>query len=525
MIMRVNSIPCNKYLVIVVRLFRCTIVLLIFSGLLLSCIKVGPDYEPPETKMPDTWHEQVTYGLNEGAANLWTWWTMFNDPILDELIIKSSEGNYDLKSAVTSVNQARAQIYFTAGEYLPAVQAQGSVERSRGSEGVTLAVPPPQTRTDTFIDIGGSASWEIDLWGRIARSVESAEASYEASVENYRDTLVVLFAEVASNYVQVRTSQSRIKIALQNIELQKKTLKLTEDRFNAGISPLLDVRQAELNLATTESTIPQLQASLDQAMNRIGVLLGEDPGTLQAELSKPKPIPLPPDDIAIGLPAELLRQRPDIRLAEREVAAQTAQIGVASSELYPQFSLFGTLALEAVDSVSFFKASNITFGFGPQFVWRIFEGGRLRYNIKIQELVTENLIYQYQNTVLVALEEVENSMVAYVQEVNRYKSLGEAVSAAEGAVGLVKTLYIEGLTNFLNVLDTQRALFEQQDQFIESKGNIVQNLINLYKSLGGGWSPESDKELYSQDNFKNIQSSYVGDNDEKSKTKSKSTEK
>jgi outer membrane protein TolC len=234
------------------------------------------------------------------------------------------------------------------------------------------------------------------------------------------------------------------------------------------------------------------------------VLLGEDPGTLQAELSKPKPIPLPPDDIAIGLPAELLRQRPDIRLAEREVAAQTAQIGVASSELYPQFSLFGTLALEAVDSVSFFKASNITFGFGPQFVWRIFEGGRLRYNIKIQELVAENLIYQYQNTVLVALEEVENSMVAYVQEVNRYKSLGEAVSAAEGAVGLVKTLYIEGLTNFLNVLDTQRALFQQQDQFIESKGNIVQNLINLYKSLGGGWSPESDKELYSQNYTRRI---------------------
>jgi NodT family efflux transporter outer membrane factor (OMF) lipoprotein len=337
--------------------------------------------------------------------------------------------------------------------------------------------------------------------------------------------LVVLFAEVASNYVQVRTSQSRIKIALQNIELQKKTLKLTEDRFNAGISPLLDVRQAELNLATTESTIPQIQASLDQAMNRIGVLLGEDPGTLQAELSKPKPIPLPPDDIAIGLPAELLRQRPDIRLAEREVAAQTAQIGVATSELYPQFSLFGTLALEAVDSVSFFKASNITFGFGPQLVWRIFEGGRLRYNIKIQELVAENLIYQYQNTVLVALEEVENSMVAYVQEVNRYKSLGEAVSAAEGAVGLVKTLYIEGLTNFLNVLDTQRALFQQQDQFIESQGDIVQNLISLYKSLGGGWSPESDKELYSQDNFKDIQSSYVGDYDEESKAKSKSTEK
>jgi NodT family efflux transporter outer membrane factor (OMF) lipoprotein len=508
-----------------IRVFKYTLFLLLLTGLLHSCIKVGPDYEAPETEMPDSWHQTATYGINDRTANLWTWWTLFNDPVLDDLIMKAREGNYDLKIAVTSVNQARTQVYFTAGEYLPSVQAQGSVERSRASEGVTLAVPPPQTRTDTFIDIGGSASWEIDLWGRIARSVESSEASYEASIENYRDTLVVLFAEIASNYVQVRTLQSRIKIALQNIERQQKTLKLTRDRFDAGISPLLDVRQAELNLATTEATVPQLQASLDQTMNRIEVLLGEDPGTLQAELSKPSSIPLPPDDIAIGLPAELLRQRPDIRLAEREVAAQTAQIGVATSELYPQFSIFGTLSLQAVDSVSFFKASNLTFGFGPQFVWRIFEGGRLRYNIKIQELVAESLIYQYQNTVLLALEEVENSMVAYVQEINRNKSLGEAVSASESAVELVRTLYIEGLTDFLNVLDTQRALFQQQDQFIESRGDIVQNLISLYKSLGGGWSPESDKELYSQDTFKEIQSAYVGDNDEKSKAKSKSTVK
>ena len=475
--------------------------------------------------MPDVWYEEITYGLNDGTANLQTWWTVFKDPVLNDFIIKARDGNYDIKSAVARVNQARAQLYFAAGEYLPAIEGQGSIERSRSSEGLQLSVPSPQTRTDTFIDLGVGASWEIDLWGRIARSVESAEASYEASVENYRDALVVLFAEVASNYVQVRTLQSRIEIALQNIELQNNTLKLTEDRFDAGISSLLDVRQAELNLATTESTVPQLQASLDQAINRIGVLLGKDPGTLQAELSKPSSIPVPPDDIAIGLPAELLRQRPDIRQAEREVAAQTAQIGVASSELYPQFSLFGTLALQAVDSVSFFKASNITFGFGPQVVWRIFEGGRLRYDIKIQELVAENLIYQYQNTVLLALEEVENSMVAYVQEINRYKSLGKSVSAADGAVGLVRTLYIEGLTDFLNVLDTQRALFQQQDQLAESKGDIVQNLINLYKSLGGGWSPESDKELYSQDNFKDTQSSYVGDYDEESKAKSKSTEK
>lgn len=504
-------------------LFRFCTLLLISTSLLQSCIKVGPEYKTPETAMPDTWHEKAVYGLNDGTAFLETWWTVFSDPMLNDLIVKAREGNYDLKSAVANVNQARAQLYFTAGEYFPAVEGQGFVERSRQSKGVSLGVPPPQTRTDTFLDLGGSASWEIDLWGRIARSVESAEARYQASIENYRDTLVILFAEVAANYVQVRTLQSRIEIALRNAELQKKTLKLTRDRYDAGLAPLLDVRQAEFNLATTESVIPNLRTSLNQAINRIAVLLGEDPGPLYSELSKPSPIPVPPSDIAIGLPVELLRQRPDIRLAERKVAAQFAQIGVATSELYPQFSLFGTLALRAVDSVSFFDASNLTFGFGPQMVWRIFEGGRLRYNIEIQELATENLFYQYQNTVLIALEEVENAMVAYVQQVDRDKTLGQAVAASESAVQMVQTLYTEGLTDFLNVLDTQRSLFEQTDQLVESRGRIVQDLIELYRSLGGGWSAEPDNQLYSHGNIKKIISGKSGEGSINTTAKTKET--
>jgi multidrug efflux system outer membrane protein len=280
--------------------------------------------------------------------------------------------------------------------------------------------------------------------------------------------------------------------------------------FNlAGLSPLLDVRQAELNLATTESDIPVFRFQLDQAINRIGVLLGDYPSALQAELSEPAQIPEPPEDIAIGLPAELLRQRPDIRQAEREIAAQTAQIGVATAELYPQFSIFGTFALQAVDSVKFFTGQNFAGSIGPQFRWRIFEGGRLRDNIRIQEAITEELLYNYENTVLGALEEVENAMVSYVQDVDRKKSLEESVKAAESAVELVETLYKTGLTDFQNVLDTQRSLFQQQDQLAQSRGNIVQDLIGLYRALGGGWSPEPENELFTyniQEDARNLAS-------------------
>ncbi len=493
-----------------------SIILIIFLS--YGCTKVGPSYSPPETKMPDKWHVSITYGLNEGKANLQTWWTVFNDPILNGLIERARVANYDVKQAVARVSQSQAQLNFAKGEYAPFVEGSGFVERSRTSEGIIEDpnfIPPPMTRTDTIIDLGGSASWELDLWGSIARSVESAGASYEASIEDYRDVLVVLFSDVASNYILVRTFQDRIKLAQSNVELQKITLQLTRDRFKAGISPLLDVRQAELNLSTTESTIPTFKFQLDQAINRIGVLLGSYPSVLQTELARPAQIPVPPDEIGIGLPAELLRQRPDVRQAERKIAAQTAQIGVATAELFPQFSIFGSIGLEAVDSVTFFKGSNFVFGLGPQFRWRIFEGGRIRSNIMIQEAVTEELLYSYENTVLTAIEEVENSMVAYVQEKDRNKSLENSVKAAKSAVELVETLYKTGLTDFQNVLDTQRALFQQQDQLAENKGNIAQSLISLYKALGGGWSPEPENEIFTNEKLEVSQSILNMKNDEK----------
>lgn len=461
-------------------------------GLLQGCVTlvtVGPDYAPPETKMPDAWHQAATKGLAEGRADLQTWWVTLNDPVLDNLIRRAGAGNLDLKEAVARILQARASLGIVSGEQFPQIDGAGSFDRSRTSEGIQVAVPPPQDNPDNFSNLGLSATWEIDLWGRIKRSIESADAALDASIEDYRDVLVLLFADVASNYVEARTLQARIRLARNNVELQRQTLQLTQGRFTAGIAPLLDVRQAELNLARTESSIPTLRSSLAQAINRLGVLLGDYPSALYADLAQPAPIPVPPDDVTVGLPAELLRQRPDIRLAERALAAQTAQIGVATADLYPQFSLFGTLGVSAVDAVTFFASGNVTYSFGPQFSWNLFAGGSIRSNIDAQDALTRQALLQYENTVLQAVEETENSMTAYVQERDRKGALTRSVTAAQEAVKLVETLYRTGLTDFNNVLNTQAALFDQQDQLAESKGDVTQNLIGIYKALGGGWSP------------------------------------
>ena len=461
-------------------------------GLLQGCVSlvtVGPDYAPPEPKMPDAWHQASTEGLAEGQANLQTWWITLNDPMLTALVKRAGEGNLDLKVAVARIREARARLGIASGEQFPNIDGQGFFERSRVSEGIVKAVPPSQDRTDNFYGIGLDSTWEIDFWGRIKRSVESADARLDASVEDTRDVLVLLFADVASNYVEVRSLQARIRFARSNVQTQRRTLRLTKDRLEAGIAPELDVRQAELNLASTESVIPTLEILLVQAINRLGVLLGEPPSALHAELAQPAPIPVPPDEVTVGLPADLLRQRPDIRRAERELAAQVAQIGVATADLYPRFSLLGTFALEATDGVKFFDWSNRSFGFGPSFRWNIFDGGRVRNNIKAQDALTEQALVRYERTVLAGLEDVENAIVAYARERERRKILARAVVAAQRSAEIVEEAYKIGLTDFQNVLDTQRSLFVQQDEIAKSEGDVTQNLIRIYRALGGGWAP------------------------------------
>jgi NodT family efflux transporter outer membrane factor (OMF) lipoprotein len=464
-------------------------------GLMQGCFgvgpKLGPDYSPPKLEMQDAWHQAITKGLGEGEANLQAWWNVFDDTVLNGLIERAGQGNLGLKEAFARIKEARARRGIATGERFPDIDSTGGARRIRSPH--TFLPPTTQkSRTDDFFKFGGEGSWEIDFWGRIDRSIESADASLAASVEDYRDVLVVLYAEVSTNYVEVRALQDRIKYVRGNIETQRKSLQLTKDRFDAGLAPDLDVQQAELNLARTESTLPALQMRLVQTINRLGVLLGEHPSALHDELEKPASIPKPMEHITVGLPVELLRQRPDIRQAERELAAQTALIGVAKADLYPSFSLFGTFEVAAndfSDAVSYNKSR--MHSFGPSFRWNIFDGGRVRNRIRVEDARTEQTLVRYEQTVLNALEDVENAMVSYIQEDVRREALERSVMAARKSVELVGTLYVNGLTDFQNVQEMERFQFEQEDQFAESEGQVIQNLISIYRSLGGGWNPES----------------------------------
>jgi NodT family efflux transporter outer membrane factor (OMF) lipoprotein len=459
-------------------------------GLLQACTTVGPNYQPPRTQLPDLWHQDLARGLKDGKADLRDWWTKLQDPMLNNLIVRAGAGNLNLKQAVARILEARANVGIAAGAELPAVGASGEIQNGRVSEGVAgKAVNPPRKQTSTLYSTGLDATWELDLWGRISRQVESADAGLQASVEDYRDVLVSLYAEVAQRYVDVRTAQARIAALVSNVESQRKTLKLVKDRRRAELASDLEVAQAELNLATTESQVPQVRQELAAALHQLGVLLGERPTALYAELREPKPIPQPPKEILIGLPAELLRQRPDVRAAERRLAAQTAQIGVATADLYPRFSLTGFFAFENFGISDVFKGDNLAYGLGPTMRWNIFDGGRIRSNIQAQDAITEQLLDAYEFTVLDALRQVEDAMAFYVQENERKDALYRSVVAAAKAVNLVQTLYVTGLTDFQNVQDQERSKAQQDDQYAASQGAVTKFLIDIYRSLGGGWTP------------------------------------
>jgi NodT family efflux transporter outer membrane factor (OMF) lipoprotein len=457
---------------------------ILLLGFLSGC-SVGRDYVPPQPDVPDAWHQGLTVGLDDGTANLHTWWSTFDDPVLARLIDRAVAGNRTVKIALARVAEARAGARLARGEWFPDVDGTAVGQRARTSGDFP---PPTESRTDNVYSTGIDASWEIDLWGRIRRSVESANAGYDASVEDYRDALVVLFADVASTYIDVRALQARIRYALENVETQRGTVSLTADRNKAGLVGKLDVRQAQLNLASTESFIPTLRILLVQSIDRLAVLLGEHAGPLYEEFEAVAPIPSAQPAVTIAVPAELLRQRPDIRRAERELAAQTAKIGVATGDLYPRLSLSGSFAFEGTSDI--LEYGKRAWSFGPAIRWNLFDGGRVRARIKIEDARTEQALAAYEQTILVAFQDLEDGLVAYTQERIRRDALARSVIAAAYSVELVDTLYRTGLTDFQNVLDTQRSLFVQQDNLAESEGRVTTNLIRIYKALGGGWAKE-----------------------------------
>ena len=453
-----------------------------------GCKTVGPDYQMPETPMPDgspppdAWTLQATAGVPEGQAPLQTWWDVFDDPALVDLITRAQEANLDLSQAMARIQESRAVVGIASGDRQPIVDVSASGSLDRVSEAASPGNSDPDTTV--FLSVGVDASWEIDVFGRISRTIESAVAGYESTIEDYRDVLVSLLAEVAVNYIELRALQARIAFAMANIEAQQESLQLTRDRFAAGLTSALDVAQAESNLHDTEARIPPLEEAQTFALNRLAILLAVPPGALNAELLVDAPIPVPGDSVTVGIPADLLRQRPDIRRAERVLASQTALIGAATADLYPRFSLSGFFSFD-VGSIG--ETTGVGWNLLPGVRWNLFDRERIHERIRVEESLTEQAFLAYEQTVLRAFEEVENAMIAYARQQDRRARLLEAVDASERAVGLVRTQYLSGLTNFQNVLDSQRTLFQLEDQLAESEGITVQNLIRLYRALGGGW--------------------------------------
>lgn len=451
-------------------------------AMLMAGCAVGPDYEAPEIDMPDQWHQQLTETFTDSNDISGTWWTQLDEPVLNDLIQQACDNNPTLESAYYSLLQARYMKDYTSGQYEPSVDAVGSYSRTRSSDNGLMPMP---TNPYNMHVIGFDAGWEIDLFGRIQRAVESAQASYEAEAENYYDTLVSLQAEVAAAYVELRTVQIRIQFAMGNVDSQEGMLKLAQSRFEAELVPRLDVAQAQVNVSNTRSAIPTLRSMEKAAINRLSVLLGQHPGQLYEQLSDVSDIPQLTEAIAVRMPAELLRDRPDIRRAERQLAAQVAKEGVATADLYPSFSLTGTIGFEAMDFADLTESRSRYYSFGPSFRWNILNGNRIRNQIKVEQARSGQLYAQYRSVVLMALEEVENSITDYIHESQRMDQLQQSVTAAQEAAGLAADQYKNGLTNFQNVLDAQRTLLTQEDKLAQSRGQVVQDYIRIQKALGG----------------------------------------
>jgi NodT family efflux transporter outer membrane factor (OMF) lipoprotein len=452
---------------------------------LAGCAPVGPDYRPPAAPAPGSWHAEMRQGLAADETDpqlLARWWTALDDPVLTGLIDSAVANNLDLREAGARVREARARRGISRAGEFPTLDASGRATRSRGSENSGSGV------TRNFYTLGFDAGWEIDIFGGLRRTVEAADADLEASRENLRDVLVSLTAEVALNYLDTRTFQSRLTVAEANLKIQRETYDLVESRYQAGLGDELALQQARYNLESTAAQIPSLRSSLEGAKNRLAVLTARIPGTVHELLAERNPLPVPPPEIAVGLPAEALRRRPDIRRAERELAAQTARIGVAAADLYPKFRLAGSIGLESLKSAKLFESASRTWSLGPSASWNLFDAGAIRRNIEVQSALEEQFLLRYETAVLTALEEVENALTAYAEEQLRRERLLAAVDAARQAQTLAEIQYNTGLVEFNTVLEAQRALLSFEDQLTQSDGTVVSNLIRLYKAMGGGWS-------------------------------------
>jgi outer membrane protein, multidrug efflux system len=520
----------------------------VLSALVLSGCEVGPDYQAPKITVAPSFGEAATtqpdHSVNGNRVDAVRWWRGFNDPELNSLIDRATVNNLDLRIAESRLRQARAQRGVVGSALWPEINADGGYQHARGSKNVVIPVsaftsgsggaspaissanptatpalvtsggggsggtaavsssaPPggpqspfgnggfPGVTTDLY-QAGFDASWEVDVFGGQRRADEAADADTAAAMEDRRDVRVSLLAEVARDYIQLRAAQFEAQIARQNLHDQQDTLELTRSRYKAGFSTQLDVARQAAQVASTAATLPMLEASVRQMIHALGVLLGQDPDSLSAELSASAPIPPVPPEVPVGVPADLVRRRPDIRRAERQLAAASARIGVATSDFYPKFSITGSFGLDSSRVHQLFDWNSHYFALSPGVSWPIFDAGRIRNNVEVQKELTRQAATSYQSAVLNALREVEDAMASYRTEQLRHRALADAVDASKEAADLARQQYDQGVIDFLQVLDAQRVLLEAQNVLAESDSSISLDLVSLYKALGGGWDAQ-----------------------------------
>lgn len=467
---------------------------LLSVALLAGCALVGPDFRTPESDVPDAWSnadDQRIQSVREEHAD---WWQTFNDPALNELIEKAYQSNLGLQIAGLRVYEARAALGRVKGLLYPQSQraraAVSYIELSENADPISNLPPPVADATDTSFEnygIGIDAIWELDVWGRFRRGIEAADANLAGSIANYDDMLVTLTGDVASSYVILRTLEERLAIAEKNVGVQKRSLEIADVRFRNGITTELDVQQAKALLHNTESLIPLLESGIVKVKHAISLLLGEPPGQLSEILGKSHSIPMGPESIAVGVPGELLRRRPDIRRAEMTAAAQSAAIGVAKADLYPAFQLIGSVGYVADSTGDIFSSDSFSGVGGFGLMWKFLNYGRLKNKVRIQDARFQQLVAAYQLTVLAAAREVDDALVSFLSAQEETRLKADSAAAAERSVELALTLYRDGVTSYTTVLDTQRIQLLQQDALIAAKGKVGLQLIAAYKALGGGW--------------------------------------
>jgi NodT family efflux transporter outer membrane factor (OMF) lipoprotein len=480
-----------------------------------GCTKVGPDFQTPVVPEEHTWIEESDPRIDKTPVENASWWQVFNDPVINELVVKAYRENLTLQTAGLRVLEARARLGIAIGDQYPQVQeANGSLSASRLSR--NAANEAGANRSFSSASVGLDASWEIDFWGKFQRGIESADAQLGATVASYDNALVTLTADTVNSYILMRAAEEQIRFAEQNVKIQKEGLELALAKYENGATSKLDVAQARALLNETRARIPGFKTDQRQAQNALAVLLGTTPRELPAVLKKPGNIPSPPNEVAIGIPADLLRRRPDIRQAEMSAAAQSAQIGIAKADLYPRFSLAGMIGFETssggsvqsnnADLVDLFDSDSFATSIGPSFTLPLLNYGRITNNVRAQDARFQQLLTTYQNTVLEAYAEVENGLVGFLRAQEQARFYSESVKALQEAVVLSLIQYQEGESTYERVLDSQGDLVNVEENWVESRSAAAQNLIATYRALGGGWQirgadafvPEKTQEIMRQ---------------------------